>query len=80
MNYTKDMKKAVAGQIAAMLINDVLGENGYEPFEGWCENGEAFATEDGSENGDFVNGCTALMQELAPMVDAIHERLTDSEN
>lgn len=75
MNYTTDMKKAVAEQIAAMFINDVLNENGYEPFVGWCEGGEVFATED----SDFANGCTALMRELAPMVDAIHAQLSDSE-
>ena len=79
MEYTNEMKKAVAGQIAAMFENDVINENGFEPFEVWCNDGEVFAYMDEEEGADFINGCMNLVRELAPMVDAIHANLADDE-
>lgn len=79
MIYTTEMKKAIAEQIAAMLDNDVINENGFEPFEVWCNDGEVFSNMDEEEGADFVNGCMNLVRELAPMVDAIHANLADDE-
>lgn len=79
MNYTTEMRKAVAEQIAAMLDNDVINENGFEPFEVWCNDGEVFANMDEESGADFVNGCMNLVHELAPMVNAIHANLAEDE-
>lgn len=79
MGYTNKMKKAVAGQIAAMLDNDVICENGFESFTTWCDDGEVFANIEEDVESDFVDGCMALVRELEPMVDAIHASLTNDE-
>lgn len=39
---TKEIKKALVGQIIAMLDNNILNENGVEMFEGWLEDGDVF--------------------------------------
>lgn len=39
---TKEIKKAVAGQIIAMIENNIINENGVEMFEGWLEDGDVF--------------------------------------
>lgn len=78
-SYSNEIKKAVAEQIMAMLDNDVINENGFEPFEVWCNGGEVFANMDEEAGADFVNGCMNLVRELAPMVDAIHARLANDE-
>lgn len=57
--------KAVANQVINMLTNNILEDNGTEPFEGWCEDGEVF-------NGmapEYKEECVALMKEVAPIVD-----------
>ena len=35
-------RKAVVEQVIAMLDNNVLADNGFEQFSGWCEDGEVF--------------------------------------
>lgn len=79
MNYTTEIRKAVARQVMAMLENDVINENGWEPFEGWCSDGEVFDSMNEETGEDFVNGCMNLAREIAPMVDAIHAKLADTE-
>lgn len=79
MEYTNEMKKAVAGQIVAMLENDVINENGFESFTTWCEDGEVFANMEEDAGGNFVDGCMSLARELEPMIDAIHARLANDE-
>lgn len=79
MNYKTKIRKAVAEQIVAMLDNDVINENGFEPFEVWCNDGEVFANMDEEAGADFVNGCMNLARELAPMVDAIYANLANDE-
>lgn len=62
-----EIKIAVAGQIAAMIENDILNGYGVESFIGWCEDGEVFFN-NGIEEGD-LDECIALMKEVAPIVD-----------
>lgn len=62
-----EIKIEVAGQIAAMIENDILNGYGVESFIGWCEDGEVFFN-NGIEDGDLEE-CIALMKEVAPIVD-----------
>lgn len=62
-----EIKTEVAGQIAAMIENDILNGYGVESFIGWCEDGEVFFN-NGIEDGDLEE-CIALMKEVAPIVD-----------
>lgn len=41
--------KKVAGQIQCYIENDIINENGLEPFSGWCAEGEVFEDDDMSE-------------------------------
>ena len=57
--------KEVATQLVNMLTNDIIYDNGTEPFEGWCADGEVFD----HLHGDYYKEAMALMKEIAPLVD-----------
>lgn len=57
--------KEVTCQLVNMLTNDIINNNGAEPFEGWCADGEVFD----HLHGDYFNEAMALMKEIAPLVD-----------
>lgn len=81
MDYSKEIKQAVAEQIIAMIDNNILNENGPEQFQGWCDRGEVFEYSqfnDGSCNSkQFVSGCTELMLEISPIVDQLTALLSE---
>ena len=39
----KEIKQAVAAQLANMIMNNIVGDNGVECFRGWVEDGDTFA-------------------------------------
>lgn len=39
----KEIKQAVAEQLAGMIMNNIVGDNGVECFRGWVEDGDTFA-------------------------------------
>ena len=39
----KEIKQAVAEQLANMIMNNIVGDNGVECFRGWVEDGDTFA-------------------------------------
>lgn len=39
----KEIKQVVAGQLANMIMNNIVGDNGVECFRGWVEDGDTFA-------------------------------------
>lgn len=69
-----DARLAVAEMIIGQLENNVLQENGFESFEGWCDNGEVFENfPDLSENGRKI--AVSIMHTIAPDVDQIGMQL-----
>lgn len=60
----------VTGQIINMLVNNILEDNGTESFEGWCEDGDVFYNMDGLTLEE-ANAASALMTEVAPIVDEL---------
>ena len=74
----KDVIKAVAGQIINMIDNDVLCENGIEPFELWCADGEVF--DDGANDDKFIEECMVLVRKVAPIVDNLTYNYINVEN
>lgn len=65
--YTNSIKNVVS-QIINMLSNNIINNNGFEHFDGWCENGEVF-----DYNVNDVN----IMYQLAPYVDALTEKCVE---
>lgn len=61
------IRQIVAGQLVAMIENDVLNDYGVESFVGWCEDGDVFANMGLNEQG--VEECMALVRKIAPIVD-----------
>ena len=74
----KDVIKAVAGQIINMIDNDVLCENGIEPFELWSDEGEVF--DDGANSEEFISECMELVRKVAPIVDNLTYNYINVEN
>lgn len=62
MEFSKETKQKVTEQIINMLTNNILEEQGGEPFVGWCEDGEVF---------DWDKDCIALMHKVAKIVDSL---------
>lgn len=69
----KEIKQAVAEQLANMLMNNIVGDNGVESFRGWLEDGEAFRL-NGMNEGD-VQKAMALALKLETATDTINEVL-----
>ena len=69
----KEIKQAVAEQLANMLMNNIVGDNGVESFRGWLEDGEAFRL-NGMNEGD-VQKAMALALKLETATDIINEVL-----
>lgn len=68
----------VTQQLINMLENDICRQNGIEPFEGWCADGEVFLPTD--ENGapveeametEYVKEAMRLVKEVAPLIDKL---------
>lgn len=71
----KEVIQAVTGQIINMLDNNILGEQGNEHFEDWCQQGEVF--DDGEHDDDFINECMSLVKKVSPLIDKLtYEHLT----
>lgn len=70
--YSKAVKQAVAVQVANMLINDVVEENGIEPFVGWCADGEVY---EDSLNEEEIMQAMKLTKEISGYVDEISNKL-----
>lgn len=60
--------KNVVSQIINMMSNNIIKDNGHEPFECWCENGEVF---------DYNKDDVHIMYELAPYVDALTNKIEE---
>lgn len=67
------IRKEIARQIAAMLLNGIVNEYGAEGFEVWCEGGNIFDTTENSK--EYAEGCQRLMSEVAPYVDKVTDVL-----
>ena len=66
--------KKVAGQIQCYIENDIMNENGLEPFVGWCADGEVFETSDMSE--EEVQVAMALVNRInEPFTNMVYEHL-----
>lgn len=61
------IRQIVAGQLVAMMENDILNDYGVESFVGWCEDGDVFENMGLNEQG--VEDCMALVRKIAPIVD-----------
>lgn len=60
-------RKAVVEQVIAMLDNNVLADNGFEQFSGWCEDGEVFNDQEPAVRKE----CIELMNKVSDSVDTI---------
>ena len=60
--------KAVADQLINMLTNNLIEDNGTEPFEGWCEDGNVFKD---NLRGEYFDEAVALMKEVSPLIDKL---------
>lgn len=67
INKVCAIRKIVAGQLVAMLDNDVLNDHGVESFVGWCEDGDVFVNM--GLNEQDADNCMALVRKIAPIVD-----------
>lgn len=65
-----DARVAVAEMIIGQLENNVLQENGFESFEGWCDNGEVFENFPDLDE-DEREKAVSIMHAIAPDVDQI---------
>lgn len=63
----KEIVIAVTNQFVNMLVNDIIEENGTEPFVGWCEDGEVYRLNGLSE--EDVEACMELSAKLGNVVD-----------
>ena len=64
---------AVTSQVINMLNNNVLEDNGSEPFEGWCGNDLVWTDENGNDfSEDEIKEAQALVEKVAPLVDELH--------
>ena len=73
-----EIKKAVAGQIIAMLSNNILEECGYEPFIGWLEDGDAFYYAGMSE--EDIEKAMALVKKIEDNIENISVALAVDED
>lgn len=69
-----DARLAVAEMIIGQLENNVLQENGFESFEGWCDNGEVFENFPDLDK-DEREKAVSIMHTIAPDVDQIGMQL-----
>lgn len=65
-----DPRIAVAEQISNMIDNNILCGNGWEPFEGWCENGAVFDCNYETMTDEQKKSCVTLMHQVKDNVDS----------
>ena len=70
----KQSIKNVINEMLNMYHNNVVEDNGLEPFEGWCENGVVF------EDNDTREEDIEVMKELAPIIDELTEKIHELNN
>lgn len=71
----KEIKQAVAEQLAAMIMNNIVGDNGVECFRGWVEDGDTFAQLGMTE--EEIKRAMKLVAEIETPTDIINEVLGD---
>lgn len=76
----KEVIQAVTGQIINMLDNNILGEQGNEPFEGWCAEGEVFDDGFDDRNEAFIHECMRLVKEVSPLIDKLTYEFLNIQN
>lgn len=59
---------AVTQELVNMLTNNILEDNGTEPFEGWCEDGGVFYY---SDVRGLAEAAEELMRKVAPLIDEL---------
>lgn len=69
----KEIKKVIVEQIIAMLDNNILAENGTEPFTGWLEDGDVFYYMGMSEEDE--KHAMKIVKGVCDAVDTISARL-----
>ena len=69
----EEIKRAVAEQLAGMIVNNIVRGFGVESFRGWCEDGDVFANNGLTD--DEVDRTMALVDELEDAVDKINQLL-----
>lgn len=69
--YSIKVKRAVAGQLVNMIMNDIINQNGIEPFIGWCADGEVYE----SLKEDEIIEAMKLTEEISGFVDNISAKL-----
>ena len=72
----KEIKQTVAEQLAAMIMNNIVGENGVECFRGWVEDGDTFAQLGMTE--EEIERAMKLVAEIETPTDIINEVLGEN--
>lgn len=65
-------RKIIAEVIISMIENNTLNNMGHESFVGWCEDGAIFNNR--LTEREAIE-CEQFMREIAPLVDAMTEKL-----
>ena len=72
----KEIKQAVAEQLAAMIMNNIVGDNGVESFRGWVEDGDTFAQLGMTE--EEIERAMKLVAEIETPTDIINRVLGEN--
>lgn len=65
----KEIKRAVVAQLINMFHNDIIEENGTEPFLGWLADGEVFELD--GYNDEEVKELMAFAESISLEVDKL---------
>ena len=69
MMNKKEIKRAVVAEVINMLHNDIIEENGTEPFLGWLADGEVFELD--GYNDEEVKELMAFAENISLEVDKL---------
>lgn len=72
----KEIKQAVAEQLAAMIMNNIVRDNGVECFRGWVEDGDTFAQLGMTD--DEIERAMKLVAEIETPTDIINRVLGEN--
>lgn len=67
VDWKTRIKQEIVGQLINMLINDIMHDNGTEPFLGWLADGEVY--DNLGYNEDEVKDIMAVAEKVADAVD-----------